>query len=127
MTKIYQQHDAAFNRVSAYAITKDGRHIGNINLKYPQDGAGRVYAYIHCFGYEMQRDYASGYGYDKRDSAIKSAMRKVRAVIMAGEARNDNNENAFLFAFAMNSAGSIGSGDWDQAFEKQGFQIWRAI
>src|SRR3546814_2190612 len=70
MTAIYDQHDKAFARVSAYVVTKDGAHVANVSIKFPADGAGRLYAYVHWIGLEMVRDHANGYGYDKRTAAV---------------------------------------------------------
>lgn len=47
MAKIYDQHRAAFSNVSAYVITLDGEKVATIAIKFPRDGAGRLYAYVH--------------------------------------------------------------------------------
>ena len=78
MTNIYDLHTKAFSHVSAYVILKDGERVATIALKYPKDGAGRLYAYVHYIGLEMVRDYAGGYGYDKRSAAITRATAKIK-------------------------------------------------
>lgn len=47
MTDIYKQHDTAFARVSGYVIAKDGERVATIAFKFPADGAGRLWAYVH--------------------------------------------------------------------------------
>ena len=75
---IYQQFDAAFKQVQSYVILKDGVHVANINFKFPRDGAGRLFCYLHVRGLEMVRDYAGGYGYAKKDAAVSHAIKKVK-------------------------------------------------
>lgn len=78
MTKIYDQHNAAFKYVSAFAILKDRNHVANVSIKFPKDGAGRLYAYVHVFRAEMSRGFAGGYGYNKTSAAIMDAMEKTK-------------------------------------------------
>ena len=73
MADIYDQHRAAFSNVSAYVITKDGERVATIAFKFPRDGAGRLYAYLHVIGVQMVRGFASGGGYDKRSAALAHA------------------------------------------------------
>src|SRR3546814_12330665 len=77
MTAIYDQHYKAFARVSAYVVTKDGAHVANVSIKFPADGAGRLYAYVHWIGLEMVRDHANGYGYDKRTAAVSGCAARI--------------------------------------------------
>ena len=77
MTNIYDLHSKAFPHVSAFVIMKDGERVATISLKYPKDGAGRLYAYVHYTGLEMVRDFAGGYGYDKRSAAVAYAAAKI--------------------------------------------------
>lgn len=74
MTNIYDAHDKAFAQVSAYVILKDGVKVATIALKFPRDGAGRLWAYVHWIGVPMVRGSASGYGYDKRSAAVAKAI-----------------------------------------------------
>lgn len=75
---IYALHEKAFANVSAYIVLdKKGEHVARIALKFPKDGAGRLYAYVHFFGTQMVRGYAGGYGYDKRSAAVANAVRKI--------------------------------------------------
>ncbi|MDE2426686.1 MAG: hypothetical protein KGO96_12340 [Elusimicrobia bacterium] len=77
MTDIYDQHRAAFAQVEAYVILKDGQRVANIAFKFPRDGAGRLWAYVHWLGLSMVRGYASGCGYDKRTAACASAAKRM--------------------------------------------------
>jgi hypothetical protein len=78
MTKIYDQFDAAFTNVSAYVVLDaQGALVAKIAFKYPRDGAGRLYAYVHWLGLEMVRGYAGGGGYDKHSAACASAARRI--------------------------------------------------
>lgn len=77
MTNIYDAHDKAFAPVSAYVILKDGEKVATIALKFPRDGAGRLYAYVHWIGLPMVRGHAGGYGYDKRSAAVANATGKL--------------------------------------------------
>ena len=72
----WQKFDNAFKLVSAYVVMGQDtmQPIAKIALKFPSDGAGRVNAYIHIIGMEVQHGYAGGYGYDKRTASIISAV-----------------------------------------------------
>lgn len=85
MTDIYDQHSKAFQHVSAYVICKDGKQVGNIAFKYPRDGAGRLYCYLHIHGNRMVRGFAGGYGYDKQSAAASSAAEQMTTVSTDGE------------------------------------------
>lgn len=80
MTDIYEQHDKAFASVSAYVVLKDGNKVATIALKFPRDGAGRLYSYVHWIGSPMVRGFAVGYGYDKRSAAVSMAIRHMTVV-----------------------------------------------
>jgi hypothetical protein len=79
MTKpdIYKLHETAFASVSAYVILDKGERVATIAFKYPRDGSGRLYAYVHWHGIEMVRGYAGGYGYDKHSAACSSAAARM--------------------------------------------------
>lgn len=74
---IWDQHRAAFSNVSAWAIMRGAERVATIAIKYPRDGAGRLYAYVHWIGEPMVRGFANGYGYDKRSAACADAARKL--------------------------------------------------
>ena len=78
MTKLtnWQKFDNTFKSVSAYVVMDQDtmQPIAKIALKFPCDGDGRVNAYIHIIGMEVQHGYAGGYGYDKRTASIIDAI-----------------------------------------------------
>ena len=71
----WQKFDNAFKQVSAFVVMDQEtmQPIAKIALKFPSDGAGRINAYIHLIGMEVQHGYAGGYGYDKHTASIISA------------------------------------------------------
>lgn len=117
MTKIYDQHNAAFSNVSAYVVLLNGEKVATIALKFPRDGAGRLYAYVHWLGCEMVRGYAGGYGYDKRTAAVQDAARKLHK-----EERSD----AELWQF-LDALDNVGGAYFDRALEKAGFTVLQAV
>ena len=110
MTKVYDQHDAAFARVSAYVILKDGERVATVALRFPADGAGRLYAYVHWLGCEMTRGYAGGGGYDKRTAAVHDAMQRIVGA-----------DSAFV-ATAVDDGYS-----WDRKLTDAGFVVLQAV
>ncbi|MEG2706900.1 MAG: hypothetical protein RR959_06125 [Erysipelotrichaceae bacterium] len=57
--------------VKAYVIINDkGEQVGLMNCKYPKDGMGKLYVYLHLFGSTMKVATASGCGYDKLGAAL---------------------------------------------------------
>jgi hypothetical protein len=122
MTKpaIYDQHDAAFRRVQAFVIARNGERVATIAFKFPADGAGRLYAYVHWLGTEMVRGHANGYGYDKRSAACADAANKGG---LWDAAESENNAIArFRNALALDDGYR-----WDTNLERAGFQVWQAV
>lgn len=77
---IYEQHKAAFPNVSAYVVLNSAKErVATVAFKYPRDGAGRLYCYLHVLGVAMVRGYASGCGYDKHGASIHVAARLLSA------------------------------------------------
>lgn len=113
--KIYDQHQAAFSNVSAFVITKDGERVATIAFKFPRDGAGRLYAYVHYFGVDspMVRGFANGYGYDKKSAAVEDAIRK---------STHFPHPNAFRLALC-----DIGGSDWQRRLQDAGFNVMQAV
>lgn len=114
MSDIYDQHRAAFANVAAYVILDNntGERVATIAFKFPRDGAGRLYAYIHWFGTEMVRGYAGGFGYDKRTAACASA------------ARHLSDKVAVPFADAIGRDDGYG---WDHHLQNAGFTVLQAV
>lgn len=52
---IYDQHRKAFSNVSAYVVMAGEQRCATIAFKFPKDGAGRLYAYMH-YHLHLQRN-----------------------------------------------------------------------
>jgi hypothetical protein len=121
MTDIYKQHDAAFARTAAYVIAKDGERVGTIAFKYPQDGAGRLWVYVHYFGHTMARGYAGGYGYDKASAAVQDAVEK--CIKENKKEQQDAGAESFYGPLAAMNGGI----EWADTLRTAGFQVWKAV
>lgn len=118
----FAQFDKAFNRVAAYVVLKDGECVAKISIKFPADGAGRLYAYVHWLGVEMVRGSASGYGYDKRSAAVADACTKAIKTIKTE--RDDVNFHRAAFFRVLSSDG----GEYfDRKLRDAGFDVIQAI
>jgi hypothetical protein len=122
MTNIYNHHDKAFAQVSAYVVLKDGERVATIALKFPKDGAGRLWAYVHWIGTPMVRGFAGGYGYDKRSAAVASAARKLQQPL--GACLNDPKrpQDAFVAALYRDDGEYF-----DRRLENAGFTVLQAV
>jgi len=80
-TAVYNWYSRAFRGVAAWVIAEKhtGKHIANVSMKYPQDGSGRLYVYLHIIGLDMVRGSAAGGGYDKGSAAMEKATEAVKA------------------------------------------------
>jgi len=112
MANIYDQHDKAFARVSAYVIARDGKRVATVAFKRPPDGAGRLQVFVHWIGSEMVRGYAGGCGYDKHSAACACAARSAGAVAWPA---------AFRDALVRDEGAS-----WNRELECAGFAVWSA-
>lgn len=133
MPNIYELHDKAFARVSAFVICRNGEKVATVAIKFPADGAGRLYAYVHWLGLEMVRGYAGGYGYDKRSAAVQSAASRIPLGAAFAKAQETGLQYAegrpwydafpaFREALTDDSTGD----NWDRKLEKAGFTVWQA-
>jgi hypothetical protein len=119
MPDIYDQHRAAFPTVSAYVVTDAaGSRVGTVALRFPKDGAGRLWAYVHVLGVPMVRGYADGGGYDKRSAAVESAARKI--------AEYDDPERVHAPAWRT-ALRDCGGDDWSRALERAGYRVLQAV
>ena len=123
MTDIYEQHNKAFSHVAAYVVLKDGERVATIAFKFPKDGAGRLYAYVHWLGVEMVRGHANGYGYDKKSAAVESAVSKIQNPAIASLSRA-HDENWYLFTEAL---ASVGGSYWHDKLRDAGFTVLQAV
>lgn len=117
MTKVYEQHDKAFQNVSAYVVLdKNGEHVASVKFKFPRDGAGRLYAYVHWIGLQMVRGSASGYGYDKRSAAVADAVGRFA----------DMDKHPYCFKF-FDAVARDGGEYWDRRLRDAGFTVIQAV
>lgn len=121
---IYNQHAAAFSNVAAYVVLHDGQRVATVAFKYPRDGAGRLYAYVHWLGTPMVRGFAGGGGYDKNTAACAAAVRK-----MAAPAPTLDNPPGLLAVFgAFTAAMSADNGlRWNEQLRRVGFVVVQAV
>lgn len=126
MTSIYDQYDAAFQRVSAYVVLNGADHVATVALKFPRDGAGRLWAYVHWHGVEMARGFASGCGYDKRSAAVANAARKAIEAHKndkALAATLDLEARRVFFLAIRDDSGKY----WDDRLRDAGFTVLQAV
>ena len=124
---IYGQHDKAFAAVSAFVVIDptNGERVATVAIKFPRDGAGRLYAYVHWIGLEMVRGFAGGYGYDKRSAAVADAARKLPLGLDA-ETGTRIDPLAHYGDFKRAAMADAGD-DWTRAVEKAGFRVLQAV
>ena len=127
MTDIYDQHQKAFPRVSAYVIAKDGERVATIAFKFPVDGAGRLYAYVHWFGVTMVRGFAGGYGYDKRSAAVANAVIKMKLDDREDRHRDDEGAPVTDRAEFIDALFADSGHYWDRRLQDAGFTVWQAV
>ncbi len=126
MSKIYDLHSAAFAQVSAYIILKDGEKVATVAFKYPKDGAGRLWCYLHVVGLKMVRGYAGGYGYDKTSAAFDDAAKAQTKVEKAEHQREDVykkliNESEYIYGCLEDSH------DWTYCLQNAGYIVIKAV
>jgi hypothetical protein len=121
MADIYEQHRAAFARVAAYVVLHRGERVATVAFKYPADGAGRLYAYVHWFHTGMVRGSANGGGYDKASAAVSSAVEQLTGKKVDGELSNP------LFLQFRETASIDDGAHWDDRLRSVGFQVLQAV
>ena len=119
---IYKQHEAAFRDVSAFVITYGADRVATVAIKYPRDGAGRLYAYVHWLGVPMVRGFAGGGGYDKRTAACASAARKLPESLPEGY-----DQHAGVYRSFVDVMRADGGLDWAAALTAAGFNVLQAV
>ena len=117
MADIYDLHEKAFAQVEAHVVLLDGERFATVAFKFPKDGAGRLYAYVHVFSFPMVRGHANGYGYDKRTAACASAMEK------AVNLRDTGGEYERFW----NALDADRGPRWDDALREAGFTVLQAV
>ena len=119
---IYDQLNSHTALVSASVILFKGIVVAKIIFKFPKDGAGRLYTYVHWFGVPMVRGSASGYGYDKKSAALARLPTIDPDNAQLGQ-DHSNEQKLFINALA-----SCGDGwGWDYHLKQAGFTICTII
>jgi len=131
MPSIYDLHDKAFARVSAFVIARNGEKVATVALKFPANGAGRLYAYVHWIGVPMVRGFAGGDCYDKRSVAVSEALANLYASERIASMSADTQTAYTAFCDARKGMLAIAlsrfdSRDWTQCLEEAGFTVWQA-
>lgn len=129
MTNIYDQHRAAFANVSAYVVLHNGERVATIAFKYPRDGAGRLYAYVHWIGVKMVRGCAGGCGYDKHSAACADSVGRIKlepGVWPDGTPHHTPEEMAAFDAFRAALSKNDGY-YWHDNLRKAGFVVLQAV
>lgn len=125
---IYDQFDKAFNRVSAYVILdKSGECVAKVAFKFPADGAGRLYAYVHWLGVPMVRGFAGGYGYDKRSAAVANAVARIDMTDREDAHRDDFDQPVTARAEFIDAVAKDGGEYWDTRLRNAGFNVIQAV
>lgn len=74
MTTVYDKQAKHFSKVSAYVIIdNEGNQKGTMQVKYPNDGMGKLFLYLHLYGSTMVQVSVSGCGFDKLSVAVQKA------------------------------------------------------
>lgn len=124
MPDIYGLHDKAFANVQAYVLLKEGERVGTVAFKFPRDGAGRLYCYLHILGAEMVRGHANGYGYDKRSAAASVAARKLT---MSDRLNPELNKPLADLVDQVRAAELDNGTDWTRGLESIGLRVLQAV
>lgn len=133
MTNIYRLHEKAFSNVQAYAIFKGKKHLANVNLKFPRDGAERLWCYFHIIGLEMVRAYAGGYGYDKRSAAVQAAIQTHPIPELSDNlkdqdwAQKDIKKDIKAVKALKKVAKDMEGQDWAQALRDNGYKVIQVV
>lgn len=73
-TSVYDKHSKHFAQVSAYVIIdNECNQKGTLAVKYPKDGMGKLYLYLHLHGSQMVQVSVGGCGFDKFSVAVQKA------------------------------------------------------
>lgn len=74
MTTVYDKFDKHFAQISAWVIVNEqGEQVGKMAAKYPKDGMGKLFLYLHLYGSPMVQVSISGFGFDKLSVAVQKA------------------------------------------------------
>lgn len=107
---------------------RKGERVATVSVKFPKDDAGRLWAYVHYIGTEMQRDFAGGYGYSKTDAAISGAGSKIHnAIEKSGGAFDGSTREFATLRNFIQAIGSDGGESWERKLRDAGFEVFQAV
>lgn len=116
---IYEQHDKAFNNVSAFVITDlKGQRVATCAFKRGQ----AVTCFFHIIGLEMTKGRAGGGGYDRASAAAYDAVTKTK--VLDG-ARPEERETLKHMIEACKEGN--GFSQWYDALRKRGYNVLQAV
>jgi hypothetical protein len=122
----WQKFDNAFKSVSAFVVLDQDtmQPIAKIALKFPSDGAGRLNAYIHIIGMEVQHGYAGGHGYDKRTASIIDCICKMFSAVKLQDQNINSKQKQFIDLLLSDKAQS----GWQEVINhNNGFIVIQAV
>lgn len=117
--KIYDEHDQAFQHISAYVVLHRGERVATIAFKRARSNL-RTTCFLHWHGLRMVKGTANGGGYDKANASAAHAANKM---VMPPHDGNDA-EALRDFLLAVREDGGL---SWAQALERAGFQVLQAV
>lgn len=125
MSDVYEQHRKHFDSVAAYVVVGTNSkgepdRKATIAFRYPRDGMGRQWCYLHVFGGAMVRGYASGCGYDKHSASASAAARRISAKDYYPESQAD--VAAIVAALIPDDGHS-----WEKRLRDAGYHVFQAV
>lgn len=125
---IYQQHDAAFNNVSAFVVLKDGERVATVAFKRGLS----VTCYLHIIGLEMTKGRANGGGYDRQSAAAWDAVSRSKPTPPAPMEHSESIAyktclNALRGEIVEALKNGNGRSHWDKALRDAGFTVLQAV
>lgn len=117
MPDIYDQHRAAFAKVSAYVVIDEkGQRVASVAFKF----GNAVTCYLHIFGVQMVKATAGGGGYDRQSAAVAKAADKVNAQ----EAHSAHVALVERITFAVRKHDGCG---WERLLRDAGLTVMQAV
>lgn len=125
---IYDQHDKAFNNVSAYVIAHNTKHgIERIaTIAFKRGATGNVKCFFHHIGFTMQAGNAGGGGYDKPSAAFYDAAVKNARKVQADKQASERDIKDALAIVEAAKAGN-GSSHWHNALRDAGYSLLQTV
>lgn len=130
-SNIYDLHTAAFSRVSAFVVMDKAERVATIAFKFPEGGAGRLYAYVHWMGIPMVRGFAAGGGYDKKSASVSAATGKLPDSLGEDKytdgSRHHTVESCNRYMEFLVATRADDGYHWDRRLQDAGFTVLQAV